>query len=726
MLYLKIAIKESLFKRPVRTIFTIISIVLGVAIFFAVNISSDSLSYSLEEQLDPAAFGDIEIWLMLFRGIVEIFSAISLIVLVIIVKNLMEMAKEEKIHEIGILRAIGMSRSAIFKIFFYQILLISIIGTTLGMILGVFISQLFFGPFSDVISAFTYSTTLDILFYISPLSILISILAGLFIPTIFGMIPAISASRTNIVEALYPRMRTKNELFLSLGKFIAYSIISIILIIMGIVILNMGFVGLISFDDITIANYISIILLFVGGLSFIFGVIILSANFIPHLSVGFSYLFYPLLTKLRNITAKSLQRNARRTKNTFSMVAIALATLITITIVIYSMQAGVGPGARMRLGGDIRLGLYYQWDHRVIPLNTTLNLSRIDGVKSICEVKNSRPTSGYSMCDGFGENTEERFLLFVINTTTYASMHSHNSIYKFQGDDSVSLANFIDLLNENGTILLQDRLSNHIMKNKGDDVNITMVDSSFFPGFSTNFSVVGIFNILPGLRYTWDEMPEDNIYYYGMISWNSFFNVTGLNYTTSTGYFWLELDDPNQSNRVFNDIKTLYTAMGSPWSDLDLDGNSWAYRTYTEEVNKIQEVINLILLIFTNILQISIAIALFGLSITIIMNVNQRKKEIGILRSLGMSKSQIVRMIFGETLIIGMLAIIIGLITGGFASYLMVWDIPFMPYVPIFFVIPWNQLIFLSVIVFIATIISSIVPSMKANKLNIVDAIRVR
>jgi len=726
VLYFKIAFRDSFLKRPIRTLFTIISIVLGVGVFFAVNIASDSLSYSLQQQLDPVAFGDIETWLQLFRGIIIIFSAISLIVLVLIVKNLMEMAKEEKIHEIGVLRTIGISKSGIFKIFFYQISIITIIGVSFGLILGSVIAQLFFGPFKNIMSGFLYATDFDIIFYFSPLSLIITVIVGLLIPMVFGMIPAIAASNTNIIEALYPRTRSKNELFISISKLIAFTVISIILIIVGVFILSYGFEGLIDLADLTVLNYISILLLFIGGFFFITGVILLSSNFITYLSVGISYIFYPILRKMRNITVKNLRRNARRTKNTFAMVAITLASLITIVTLIQSIQAGMGPGARMRLGGDIRLGMYYQFnDHRQIPLNTSLNLTQIDGISSVCEVKNSYYVTNYSMCDEFGMRTGERFVLFVINTSAYVEMHSQNSITKFQGDSSQSLETFMTQLETNRTIILHDDLSNEINKGTGEDVNITTDYTIYFPGLSYNFSVVGIMDIMPGLQFTWDAQPNNYKYYYAIISWNSFYNVTGLNYNTSTGYFWLGLDNPTTSETVISEVETLYTNLGSPWTNHDFS-DEWRYRTYTDEVIQIQEVINLILIIFTNILQISIVISLFGLSITILMNVNHRKKEIGILRSFGISKPQINTMIFGESMIIASFAIIMGLTAGSSASFLMALTIPFMPYVPVFYSFPWIDILILSIIVFIFSIISSIIPALRANKINIVDAIRTR
>ena len=80
---LKIAYR-SLLKRPIRTIFTIIAITLGVALFFAVNVATDSLEHSLYLHLDSDDFGDANQWVYLFRGILMVLAGISLIICVIL------------------------------------------------------------------------------------------------------------------------------------------------------------------------------------------------------------------------------------------------------------------------------------------------------------------------------------------------------------------------------------------------------------------------------------------------------------------------------------------------------------------------------------------------------------------------------------------------------------------------------------------------------------------
>lgn len=49
---------RSLLKRPIRTFLTVIAIILGVALFFSVNVATDSLEHSLYLHLGSTDYGN--------------------------------------------------------------------------------------------------------------------------------------------------------------------------------------------------------------------------------------------------------------------------------------------------------------------------------------------------------------------------------------------------------------------------------------------------------------------------------------------------------------------------------------------------------------------------------------------------------------------------------------------------------------------------------------------
>jgi ABC-type antimicrobial peptide transport system permease subunit len=723
---LKIALRN-LIKNPLRTIFTLIAITLGVSLFFSVSIATDSLENSLRTHLGENEFIQVENWIFLFRGILTFLSAISLIICVIIIKNLMEMSKESSLYEIGLLRAIGNSKRSIFLIYFYQILIISLIGMILGLFLGYFLSYLFFDPLREIMNTFySLDDTFGVKLHFSEFTLMSGIFAGLLIPLVFGIIPAISAARTNVLSALNPHARPPKQKLKQITALVFKLVFSMSLLIGGIVFMNIGFGELLTFyNDPTMESAASFGSIFLAGLCFIGGIILLSAIFLPYFFYLLSQIYTPILLKIKKIAFRSLVKDARRTRNTFLMIAIGLSFFIMINVTVDSVKAGVLPGARMRLGGDLQLGYFSGGSQLSIPLNTSVNVTQIAHVTDVCEVKNSDWRSGYALCDTYGGGENEVVLIVVINTTSYVNLHSSESIYKYEGEES--LYDFIHQLDANGTVLLQRGLSETIEKSEEESVDISTSPSIFFPTFTSNLKVKGIFDRLPGMFFSWsDEVWWDKnlIGYTAVISWNTYFDITNTNYSSTTGYFWVDIDDYTKAKDVKDDVISLYQTLGAPWNITYL-GSSWEYRTVLQEIGEINEILSLVFVIIVSILYIGIFISMLGLSTSMIMSVNQKRRELGILRSVGTSKKQVLQIIFGETLVISTTALFIGIITGLITAFL-ISNVPFMPYAPFIFTISWDYITLISFMMIGLSLFVSILPAIKAGRLNITESIRKR
>lgn len=100
----------------------------------------------------------------------------------------------ERTREIGMLRAIGSTRRQIKQMVFSESLLLSALGTSLGILVGLFLSYY-------LLKALVFSGfKLD--FYFPGIGILVAIAVGLLFGILAAMIPARQAANTPIVEAL--------------------------------------------------------------------------------------------------------------------------------------------------------------------------------------------------------------------------------------------------------------------------------------------------------------------------------------------------------------------------------------------------------------------------------------------------------------------------------------------------------------------------------------------
>jgi putative ABC transport system permease protein len=115
-------------------------------------------------------------------------------------------------------------------------------------------------------------------------------------------------------------------------------------------------------------------------------------------------------------------------------------------------------------------------------------------------------------------------------------------------------------------------------------------------------------------------------------------------------------------------------------------------------------------------------ITIFGSSIALmnimLVSVTERTREIGVRKALGAKRSTIATQFFIETLVIGQMGGIFGIILGIAAGYgiasLLTFD----------FVTPWAAILSAFVTTFIVAIVSGSYPALKASKLDPIEALR--
>ncbi len=122
-------------------------------------------------------------------GMLTLVAGISLVVGGIGVMNIMLVSVAERTHEIGIRKAVGASNTNIFLQFLFESLILCILGGILGLALGY--------VFAFLVSIITpFAPYIDLKICLAAISI--SVIVG----TIFGMYPAIKASRRNPIDSL--------------------------------------------------------------------------------------------------------------------------------------------------------------------------------------------------------------------------------------------------------------------------------------------------------------------------------------------------------------------------------------------------------------------------------------------------------------------------------------------------------------------------------------------
>src|SRR6266568_1946888 len=136
----------------------------------------------------------------------NVMVAVALVVCSFIVFNTLFMTVNERTYEIGVMRAVGTSRSQIFKIFLAEGILVGTIGTIAGVFAGLALSRAFTAIAENILQIPSLP-----LVQLTPTITLMGIGAGF--AAVFGgsLYPAASASRINIIQAIRPSARNSHN-----------------------------------------------------------------------------------------------------------------------------------------------------------------------------------------------------------------------------------------------------------------------------------------------------------------------------------------------------------------------------------------------------------------------------------------------------------------------------------------------------------------------------------
>ena len=115
---------------------------------------------------------------------------------------------------------------------------------------------------------------------------------------------------------------------------------------------------------------------------------------------------------------------------------------------------------------------------------------------------------------------------------------------------------------------------------------------------------------------------------------------------------------------------------------------------------------------------------LFGvvsLLVVSVRSVQERKREIGMMRSIGVKRRDVIVSLILELSIMGLIGLVIGIIIGNLLAYGLV-TINSSGFVT--FLIPWNNIFFYSALTLISALVASIIPGRIASTIPPSDALR--
>jgi ABC-type antimicrobial peptide transport system permease subunit len=474
----------------------------------------------------------------LVQVVMSAMTSMAMLACAMFVKTIVQIMLKEKIREIGILRAMGFGNRVAREMATGQVLVISVIGTAVGIGIGMTIPiyfKNFLTPLAPVfMDGSVYNIEIDVPFHVSLETIIISVTAGITLPLLFGIVPTIQLQKLSPVVLMNPdyirkesflrekkekkaikrekkgkgkkkktKTRTKEmKRRRKKGVKPARALLSVGIMITTITLLYISTTRIIGEDDIILLNSTAVIawMAVMGASIFFLGIAMvdlvgngigsISALFIKFTPVGNMKKFMPSI----------IHANTRKLKNTLGNMIIAVSLVISVTIIGHSVTTGMKCTDRTVLGGDVVVFSPYIHESE-IPL-----IEEIEGIDSATLISHvlvygweyNRPGSEYIIntlgdYGGIGNNGTEMMNVIVIDPESYIDVNVHDNDLLFTIDEpsGTDPGEFIRKLSVPYTTIIGTKLARFLNLEPGDTEEITI------NGFASNLEIAGIARQIP-------------------------------------------------------------------------------------------------------------------------------------------------------------------------------------------------------------------------------------
>lgn len=633
----------------------------------------------------------------------SMMSWIALWVTGIIVLAVVHMNVKERIWEIGILRSQGTSKFQIFWMFLSESIILGAVGSAIGLVIGILLSPFFSQSITFASILGTTTSTTDT-FRIEPTHLLIGGSSGI-LTGIFGSLwPALSATRTTVIEAMRPEMRKPGKEYTAL-KLVALGLpLSLVA----------PFIPAIHTYAETVGNGLYVMFAFapimiIGICSMTAGLLRVADHVMEAILFGWG--------STKKIIARNVDRDLWRTGLTFAMIGLSFS----LPIVLSASQT-------ITLDGTEAIIESFSVSDVIVTTNELVEKSFANNLTQLDEgtlIHRTTPTlivpqKTILVNNMTAEEIKSSTTVLAIEPETYTKVMSDQAF----SADSPSDA-FLRLY-ANGTVLTKP-LATSLDVEVGDTVRLRF----------TNYTTILIPIITPnGTIFQQQTVP--------VLAWANF-TVIGIMEGAFMEQFafggfslaetcYITYEGLNETFPQFNDNATMFFLDAK--ADQDLKQIEQRIRqnfgteyemiiiTYRDVLAQVEGLMTEMFVTFDVITIFAVVNSALGVLAIMIMNISERKREIGILRSQGTSRIQILLSVLGEALVIGVIGFFVAVALGLIFELITLSFMVFQGFPAHAFVVPIQDLQLTILYAAGVSVIGSLFPGWHATRVNIVEALR--
>jgi putative ABC transport system permease protein len=495
---------------------------------------------------------------------------------------------------------------------------------------------------------------------ISNSDMLLGLLIGVGVTFLAAGIPAWQAGRISAIEALRVRGRSKE------GWFIRYG-------------WTVGFLLLIASLIILLINPFPYDVQFRMGSMTVFGLFTGATLMIP-VTVGvWERIARPILKLFYGssgtIGSRNVQRSKLRTTLTVAALMVGVAMIIIVRGMTASFASDLQTWIQAYLGGDIYIT-------SSINLRTDIRrrIQVVEGVYALA------PMRYFEVEWQTPKGDRENLQFMAVDVDEYTRVTN----FVFSGEQ-VDPEQAIEQLKNPNAVFVSSVVAEKNDLTPGDIIQIKTRRGL------TDFTVAGVvvdfFNQGLVIQGDWNTM------------WQHFRIKDASTYLVKT-------DPESTISQVKSNIETLY---GDRYH-LTLETNS---SIRNQALNLMEQAFRM----FDVVALISILVGSLGVVNTLTMSVIERTQEIGMLRAIGTSRGQIIRMVLAESGMMGVIGGVLGLITGVILARILFIGMNTMSGYQLTFNIPAEGVAVSLVMALIVSQVAAISPALRAARTQILEAI---